>query len=229
MSGEGGAPPASVPAPAPSAAGGGSDAGSAHGAAPARRKPSPVDVFLGVVNGVLSVGYPIAIWLGLTRLGTRGVGLVALALLVPMLAIRLRRADRATFWAVIRLPLIVLCLVTLGIVTDDPTFLLAMPVLISAALLVAFGGSLRPGAVPMIERFARTVEPELSPAKAAHCRQFTWIWCGFFVVNGAIAGALALLSSHFVWAAYTGGVAYALMGVLFAAEWVTRRLRFGPA
>lgn len=192
-------------------------------------KASALDIVLTVVNAVLTLGYPVAIWLGLTHLGTRGVGLLALALLVPMLAIRLRRADRATFWAIVRLPLIVLGMVTLGIVTNDPTFLLAMPVLISAALLVAFGGSLRRGAVPMIERFARVVEPQLSAGKVAHCRQFTWIWCGFFVLNGAVAGVLALSASHFVWAAYTGGVAYALMGVLFASEWFTRRLRFGSS
>ena len=194
---------------------------------PAAAKRGALDVGLAVLNAVLTLVYPVAIWLGLTHLGTRGVGLVALGLVVPMLAIRLRRADGATFWAIVRLPLLVLALVTLGIVTDDPTFLLVMPVLISAALLVSFGGSLRAGAVPMIERFARVVEPALGPAKIAHCREFTWIWCVFFVINGAIAAYLGLFASHFVWAAYTGGVAYALMGVLFAAEWITRRVRFG--
>lgn len=193
----------------------------------ARRPRTALDLVLAVVNGVLTVLYPVAIWLGLARLGARGVGLVALALLVPMLAIRLRKADRATFWAILRLPLMILSLVTLGIVTDDPRFLLAMPVLISTALLVAFGGSLRRGSTPMIERFARTVEPDLTPAKQAHCREWTWIWCGFFVVNGAVAAGLGAFASHFLWAAYTGGIAYALMGTLFAGEWIHRRLRFG--
>lgn len=194
--------------------------------APASRR-SPIDVALTVIDGALAVVYPIAIWQGLSRLGARGVGLVALALLVPMLAIRLRKADRATFWAIVRLPLVVLALITLGIVFDDPAFLLAMPVLISVALLGLFGASLRPGEVPMIERFARTVEPELSTAKQDHCREWTRVWCVFFVANGAIAGGLAAFATQFWWAAYTSGIAYALMGALFAGEWIHRRSRFG--
>jgi uncharacterized membrane protein len=191
-----------------------------------RPRPSAGAIAIGVLNGVLTVLYPVAIWLGLTRLGARATGVMVLGLLVPLVAFRLRKADRTTFWSVLRVPIAILCLVVLGIVTGDARFVLALPVLISAVLLVTFGATLRAGATPMIERFARITEPDLPPDKQAHCRRWTVRWCVFFVINGVIAAALGLWASPFVWASYTGGLAYALMGVLFSVEYVERRARF---
>lgn len=195
-------------------------------ASSARPKPTPIDLVVGIVNAVLVVAYPIAIWLGLTYLGTRSVSVMVLGLLVPMLAIRLRKADRATFWSIVRVPIAILALVVLGAITEDPRFVLAMPVVINVVLLATFGETLRAGQVPMIERFARLSEPELSAEKQAHCRSWTRRWCAFFVVNASIALVLGLLASPFVWAAYTGGIAYALMGAMFAIEYLTRKSRF---
>lgn len=178
-----------------------------------------------VANAILVVAYPIAIWFGLTRLGTRAVSLMVLALAVPMLAIRFRKADRATFWSLVRAPIAMLVLATLGAVTGQQAFVLALPVLISAVLLAEFGATLRPGATPMIERFARMQEPDLGPREVAHCRRWTAIWCGFFVVNGAIAATLAIAGPLAWWTLYSGGLAYGLMGLLFASEWATRPRR----
>ena len=126
--------------------------------------------------------------------------------------------------AVLRVPIVVALVVGLGVLTDDARFVLAMPVLINAVLLVTFAGSLR--GVPMIERFARMQEPELSEAQRAHCRQVTWAWIFFFFLNGLCAALLALFASRFWWAAYNGGVAYGLMGAMFAGEYVLRQFRF---
>jgi uncharacterized membrane protein len=51
-------------------------------------------------------------------------------------------------------------------------------------------------------------------------------WCVFFVLNGGVALALALLADVRSWATYTGGIAYALMGGMFTAEFLERRYRF---
>lgn len=193
---------------------------------PARPRPSAFTVALGVLNAVLTVLYPVAIWLGLTRLGTRATSVIVLGLLVPLLAFRLRGADRSTFWSVLRVPMAISCVVVLSAITDDARLLLALPVLISAILLFSFGETLRAGQVPMIERFARMSDPHLTDAKRAHCRRWTVRWCGFFVLNGVIAALLGLWATPFVWASYTGGVAYALMGVLFSIEYVERKARF---
>lgn len=183
-------------------------------------------VAVAVVNAILVILYPIAVWVGLTYLGARAVSFIVLALLVPTLAIRLRKADRATFWTVVRVPIAILVLVVLGATTDDSRFVLAMPVLVNTVLLFTFAETLRSGQVPIIERFARMVEKELSPEKQAHCRRWTGAWCGFFVVNGGTALALGLLAPVSWWATYNGGIAYALMGLMFAGEFVMRKATF---
>ncbi len=190
------------------------------------QKPGRFEVVLAIVNAILVVAYPVIVWIGLSRLGARSVSVMLLALVVPMLAIRLRKADRATFWSIVRIPIAILALVVLGAVTDDRRFVLALPVVINLILLATFGETLRTGQTPIIERFARLVEPTLSDDKKAHCRAWTLRWCVFFVANAGVALGLGLFASTFVWAAYTGGIAYGLMGMMFATEYVTRKARF---
>ncbi len=50
---------------------------------------------------------------------------------------------------------------------------------------------------------------------------------GSIVVNGSIALWLSVYGSLPAWGLYTGGIAYGLMGLLFAAEYTVRRKRFG--
>lgn len=187
-------------------------------------------IALTIFNAALAVLYPVAVWWSLTHYSARAVGVIAIAVVVPLLLLRValtpkeRRARREDVIAALRVPMVVLALLFLGVVFDDARFVFVLPVLISLALLTVFGASLK--TVPMIERFARMHEPELTPAKQAHCRQATWVWCGFFVVNAAIAGTLAFTGPALWWAAYAGGIAYALMGLLFVAEYVVRKARF---
>lgn len=192
------------------------------------------------LGAVLVALYPVAIWVGLTHFGARTVGILVLVVLIPSLAWRFRRASRDDLWVVLRVPALILFFLTLGIVTDDRRFVLALPVLVNAGLLLTFGLTLwRPPT--MIERFARMQEtarfrrenpegpePEevLSSAQVRHCRQTTWVWCGFFLLNGAVAGLLVLWADAFWWAAYNGGMAYALMGLLFVGEYIVRQYRF---
>jgi uncharacterized membrane protein len=191
-------------------------------------------VLAAIATAVLVVLYPVAIWIGLTHSSARVVSLWVLALMVPGLLVRFRRASRADLWAVTRVPLAILAIVVLGVIFDDARFVLAMPVLINAALLATFGSTLF-GEHTMIERFARLQEarraktaspPPMSLAQVAHCRQATWAWTLFFLLNAAVAGALALAAPLFWWAAYSGGIAYGLMGLLFVAEYVVRQYRF---
>jgi len=185
-----------------------------------------LSVFLAFVNGTLLGLYPVAIWMGLTYLSTRTVGIMVLALVTPLAALRLRGADRSTFWSVLRIPLVIMSLIVLGIVLDDPRYVLAMPVLINLTLLLTFGVTLIGKSTPMIERFARMQDPNLSPAQVAHCRQFTGVWVGFFILNGGAALLLGLFAPLAWWATYTGLIAYGLMGLLFALEYIVRKARF---
>jgi len=95
------------------------------------------------------------------------------------------------------------------------------PVLVNVAFLTVFAYSL---IVPpsTIERLARLQGPNLPPAAIAYTRKVTQVWCGFFVLNGAIALYTALFSSMALWSFYNGFLAYLLMGILFAGEYCAR-------
>ena len=178
-----------------------------------------------VLTVALTVAYPVVVFFGLVHFSARTVGLLALALAVPLMLLRFRNASREDLWVVMRVPLVVIALLGLGAALDDARLVMFMPVIISLALLAQFASSLR-GEVTMIERFARMKEGQLTVAQIRHCRQVTVAWCVFFVVNAVIAGGLALAEMTAAWAVYTGGIAYGLMGVMFAGERVLRHLRF---
>jgi uncharacterized membrane protein len=184
-----------------------------------------VRALLGVIGAVLTVAYPLAVYFGLSRFSVRAVSLLLLCLALPMIALRMRGKKREHLVSLLPVPISVIALIALSAILEDHRFMLALPVLISAALLVTFGASLASG-TPMIERFARMQRPDLPPDHAVHCRQVTWVWCGFFVVNGAIASVLAIRGPLEWWTLYSGLIAYVLMGVLFAAEYVVRKYRF---
>jgi len=95
------------------------------------------------------------------------------------------------------------------------------PVLVNAAFLAAFGWSLTTPR-SMVERLARLTEPDLPPSGVAYTRTVTKVWCGFFIVNGAIALATALWASEATWSLYNGVIAYVLMGILFGGEYLVR-------
>ena len=96
------------------------------------------------------------------------------------------------------------------------------PVWVSLLMLALFGGSLF-AKQSLIERLARLQTPDLPPEGVRYTRRVTQVWCVFFVFNGGVAAALVLAEAWQAWAWYTGVLAYVLMGVLFALEWLCRR------
>ena len=111
---------------------------------------------------------------------------------------------------------------------DNPRLLRWYPVLISACLLALFSLSLRYG-MPVAERLARLREPELPPVAVAYTRKVTQAWSLFFLANGLMAAALTLWAPLSWWTLYNGLLAYGLMGLLFAAEWLIRQRVRGRA
>ncbi|HTE06153.1 MAG TPA: hypothetical protein VK824_08155 [Planctomycetota bacterium] len=180
-----------------------------------------------VLGIVLLVAYPVLVHFGVTHGSPRLVALVLLGVLLPVVLLRWRRPDAAAMRGLALIPLVTVAALGLGAVLDAGGFVLAVPVAVNALLLLAFGATLRRGAVPMIERFARLQEPGLPAPKCRWCRQWTVAWCAFFALNGAIALVLALAAPLAWWTVYNGLLAYVLMGLLFATEWIGRRLRFG--
>jgi uncharacterized membrane protein len=179
-----------------------------------------------VIAFALLLLYPAAVYYGLTRLGTRQVVWLLIPLLLLGVLSRMPR-ERGARWAeALKAPAAMALLLSLTAFFDDRRFLLATPVLINLVLLVGFAGSLR-GKTPLVERFARLQVDDLSEAEVKYCRQVTIVWSLFFVLNGSLAGLLALLAPLSVWALYTGAIAYVLIGLLGASEYALRKYRFG--
>jgi uncharacterized membrane protein len=174
-----------------------------------------------------AVAYPVLIYVGLTRWSVRAVSLAIASAAVVSAATRMADAPtRRRLRGVLAVPVCVVSLAVASAALDDPTFVLATPVLISGALLASFAVTLRAGSTPMIERFARLRHAELSAEEVAWCRRLTWVWCAFFVVNGVTALALAVAAPLAWWTLYTGGIAYALIGALAGVELIARKRRF---
>ena len=125
----------------------------------------------------------------------------------------------------------IVAILGLAALLDAGKYILATPIAANVVLLVAWGSTLRRGkpdrpVMPMIERFARLQEKELTPAQQAWCRMWTWLWCAFFVANGTAALLLAMWATMKWWALYNGLICYLLIAVMFATEWLLRRRRF---
>jgi hypothetical protein len=98
----------------------------------------------------------------------------------------------------------------------------------NGAFLAAFGSTLFAPPV-MIFRFAtlqdKSIKGSLAEKRiAAYCRKVTWVWCGFFVLNGSIAFYTVFFASDALWSIYNGGISYILIGILFAGEFIVRKM-----
>jgi uncharacterized membrane protein len=142
------------------------------------------------------------------------------------LLLRRRRAAGQLLRELSRVDLVVLvALLTLAGVTaltNSETLLRLYPAAVSLGMLALFGLSLK-FPPSMVERFARLDDPALPPDGVRYTRRVTQVWCAFFIFNGSVAGFTAVAASRDAWALYNGFIAYVLMGVLFAAEWLVRR------
>jgi uncharacterized membrane protein len=166
--------------------------------------------------GLLSVAYPVAIWFFGKSLEPKYLALF----LVLLAALRLA-ATREKMWIAVALGALFLAGVTGALNASWP--LRWYPVMVNGSLLSLFGVSLLKGPT-VVERLARLRKPSLSPAGVAYTRTVTKVWCGFFAVNGALAALTALLATDAQWALYNGAIAYVLMGLVGAGEYLVRRV-----
>ena len=174
-----------------------------------------------VLTAGLTLGYPLAIWLGHGSIEPRWLaGLLLLTVATRLPTLKLNPTAR---WSAAG----ALMLVALAVASNAVLPLKLYPVLVNAAMLSAFGLSLVSGP-SMIERLARLREPDLPPAAVRYTRRVTQAWCLFFVFNGSIALGTALSASEAVWSLYNGVIAYLLMGAMFGGEYLLR-MRFKRA
>ena len=168
-----------------------------------------------VALGALTLAYPLLVYLAMGRFEPRWM-----ALLLFALATLRALSARQPMWWVAAAAAGVLAL--LSTVFNQLLPLKLYPALVNVVMLALFGASLRFGP-PLVERLARLQDPVLPPYAVAYTRRVTQVWCGFFVLNGALALVTALWASERVWALYNGLLAYVVMGVLMAGEWLVRQ------
>jgi uncharacterized membrane protein len=168
--------------------------------------------------GLLLAGlvYPFAVYFGTAHFAPWQFGLL-LASLWLLRALTGARNPGARWMAVVA---IVFCLLLAWF--DNPQLLRWYPSLVSGFMLALFSLSLKYGP-PMVERLARITEPQLPEAAIVYTRQVTVVWSVFFLCNGLLAAALTLWAPLSWWTLYNGLIAYGLMGLLFAVEWLIRQ------
>jgi len=165
---------------------------------------------------VLSVLYPVVVYIG-----GRYFPPQALALVLALVVLTRRTGAfgvRIGPWAMASG--LLLALLAFGL--NDALPLKMYPVAVNGTLLVIFASSLR-YPPPVAERVARLRNPELPPAVVGYTRKVTQAWCVFFVANALIALWTATRWPVQVWFYYNGIIAYVLVGVMFAGEWLVRR------
>lgn len=119
-------------------------------------------------------------------------------------------------------------------VFNKKIFLKLYSVVISATMLFVFGSSLffKPN---IIFRFAclgdKSVKgSSFEPQVNSYCKKVTVVWCVFFVLNGSVSAFTALhdfgndVLNDKIWSVYNGGISYILMGLLFAVEFLVRKM-----
>ncbi|CAN5901683.1 membrane protein [soil metagenome] len=133
-------------------------------------------------------------------------------------------AKREQRLAALQLPAIALVFALLGWISNNGTWLLILPSANQAAFGLAFLRSLR--GTPLIEHFARMMKAELGPGQLAHCRRWTAVWGIYLLVLAALGLVLARFATLEVWTVYVGILSYVLVGVLFAIEYIVRKISF---
>lgn len=119
-------------------------------------------------------------------------------------------------------------------VFNKKIFLKLYSVVISATMLFVFGSSLffKPN---IIFRFAclgdKSVKgSSFEPQVNSYCKKVTVVWCVFFVLNGSVSAFTALHDfgndalNDKIWSVYNGGISYIIMGLLFAVEFLVRKM-----
>lgn len=164
------------------------------------------------------VAYPFLVYFGRTHSGMSFLQpplLIVIAMALIGLRLVAMRGPAGRPWFVgLAIAAIVLVLL---LAWNAGLAVMAYPVVISLTVAGIFGGSLLwPPSI--VERFARTREPDLPPAAVAYMRGVTQVWLLFLLANAAIAAALGLWGPLHLWTLWTGLLSYLLMGVLFLGE-----------
>jgi uncharacterized membrane protein len=192
-----------------------------------------------IIITILTLLYPLVVFYGLKYYSIQIVSLCVLAVFIlRSLSVYLLKKKQSSHSSQFKqdanssqlseqmafkkiLPLIIILLLGGSFVLDSQMGLLLYPVVINAVLAVTFYYSLI-SPPPIIERLALLTKPDLPEHAITYTRKVTVVWLCFFVFNGLIACYTTFYCDLATWTLYNGFIAYLLMGVLFAVEYMVR-------
>lgn len=179
---------------------------------------------LGIISALFIAASPFVLYWTLTNHDVQVAAITLIAWVIIRTIPILLSAKKEQRNAALQLPAIALVFAILGWLFDNGTWLLVMPSATQATFGLTFLRSL--AATPLIEHFARMVKPDLGVGEQAHCRRWTKVWGVYLIVLAGIGLVLARFASLGIWTVYVGIGSYVLIGVLFAIEYVVRKISF---
>lgn len=165
---------------------------------------------------VLSICYPFMVYWGLQNYDAN----LVLPLLLILLALRWLTGTGVSEHKIVIATL--LGVLVIVVVWGSQLGLKFYPVMMNLGFLALFASSLL-SPPSFVERLARIKEPDLPPEAVAYTFKVTMVWSVFFLFNGLAAAITALWATDEVWMLYNGLIAYLLIGVLAAGEWLVRQ------
>ncbi len=172
--------------------------------------------------------YPVAVYFGLQYFEPRWLGLLLLCVLLLRFSLLFKTITLQQLRPLAGISIASAVIGLLIILFNDPLYVLLNPVIINLSLLILFSHTLyKPPS--MIERFARLQTPELPVEAIRYTRTVTKVWCVFFIFNLTASAYTSVYSSMEVWTLYNGFIAYILMGLIFAIEYIVRQFKIKTA
>lgn len=172
-------------------------------------------------TGLIFLLYPFLIYLGLQEFQPRVLAcllLIAVTLRFIVSKYGKKKESEMGMWLYGIAAAIIVAIFTL--VTDLKFGFYLYPPLVNLTFFIFFTISLiHPPTV--IEKIARRQHPEMPARAIAYTRKVTQAWCLFFLVNGGIS-LMSISYSEEWWVLYNGFIAYILIGLMLAGEYLIR-------
>lgn len=131
--------------------------------------------------------------------------------------------SRGAVWAV----LLFAALLGALMLTHQNVFAALPSIALNLALAAAFGTTLRQGSTPLLVRIEEVCSPHLlTPAFARYLRQQTAAWTLLFIAMALASLLLILYAPYEWWSLFVNVLTWPLMGLMFIAEWLLRRVGF---
>lgn len=100
------------------------------------------------------------------------------------------------------------------------------PIIIPLLIWSGFMRTLLPGQVPLVTAIGVQTHGQLPPEIERYTRQVTIFWAVFLAILTLWAAAMPWLLSDTVWSLFSNFLNYALVALMFLAEFIYRRWRF---